>query len=91
MFGMPDNRTGFSMRVHGVHLTLPELHLVAAELGINNRDVLYKDHIITIYNTSQECQEIIDDGTLAAFVAMALNISPDDISDITAVQANAEA
>ena len=89
MFGIPDNRTGFAMKVNGMHLTLPDLVLVAAELGINNRDVLFSNGVLTVYNTSKECQEIIDDNALAAFVAMALNISPEEISDITPVQADA--
>jgi hypothetical protein len=82
MFGMPDKRTGFSMKINGLHLNLPDLHVIAAELGINNRDVLFKDGILTVYNTSAECQEIVDDNALATFVAMALNISPEDITDM---------
>ena len=78
-------RTGFSMKVSGVHLTRPDLHNIAAELGIGTRDVLVKDGILTIYNTSKECQEIIDDNALASFVSMALNISPENISDIEEV------
>ena len=31
------------------------------------------------------CQEIIDDNALASFVSMALNISPENISDIQEV------
>ena len=82
MFGIPDTRRGFSMRVNGIHLNLPDLHVIAAELGVSNRDVLYKDGILTVYNTSAECQEIVDDNALASFVAMALNISPEDITDM---------
>ncbi|MCO4844392.1 MAG: hypothetical protein KC427_00070 [Sulfurovum sp.] len=78
-------RTGFSMKVNGVHLTRPDLHDVAAELGIGTRDILTKDGILTIYNTSKVCQNIIDDNALASFVSMALNISPEDISDIKEV------
>ena len=85
MYGMPNIRTGFSMKVDGVHLTRPDLHDVAAELGIGTRDVLTKDGILTIYNTSKVCQEIIDDNDLASFVSMALNISAEDISDIKEV------
>lgn len=78
-------RTGFSMKVKGVHLNRPDLHNIAAELGIATRDVLTQDGILTIYNTSNVCQEIIDDNNLALFVSMALNISAEDISDITEV------
>ena len=78
-------RTGFSMKVSGVHLSRPDLHDIAAELGISTRDVLTKDGILTIYNTSKVCQEIIDDNDLASFVSMALNISAEDISDINEV------
>ena len=78
-------RTGFSMKVDVVHLTRPDLHNIAAELGIGTRDILTKDGILTIYNTSTVCQEIIDDNALASFVSMALNISPEDISDIKEV------
>ena len=38
-------RTGFSMKVNGVHLTRPDLHDIAAELGIGTRDVLTKEGI----------------------------------------------
>ena len=78
-------RAGFSMKVNGVQLTRPDLHIIAAELGISNRDVLTKDGILTIYNTSATCQEIIDDNALASFVSMALNISTENISDIQEV------
>lgn len=73
------------MKVSGVHLTRPDLHNIAAELGIGTRDVLMKDGILTIYNTSKACQEIIDDNDLASFVSMALNISPEDISELNEV------
>ncbi|QOY55647.1 hypothetical protein HUE87_05325 [Candidatus Sulfurimonas marisnigri] len=78
-------RTGFSMKVDGLHLNRPDLHNIAAELGIGTRDVLVKDGILTIYNTSKVCQEIIDDNDLALFISMALNISAEDISDIKEV------
>lgn len=78
-------RKGFSMKVAGIHLTRPELHLVSAELCIGTRDVLSENGILTIYNTTKMCQEIIDDNALASFVAMALNISPEDITDIQEV------
>ncbi|MDF1876822.1 hypothetical protein JHD47_03215 [Sulfurimonas sp. SAG-AH-194-L11] len=84
---IPDNRTGFSMKVEGISLIRPDLYVIAAELGIQNKDVLYENKILTIYNTSKVCQEIIDDNALATFVAMALSISPDDISEMTAVKA----
>ena len=84
MFGLPP-RKGFTMKVDGIHLNRPDLHVIAAELGIGTRDVLTKDGILTIYNTSETCQEIIDDNALASFVSMALNISAENISDIQAV------
>jgi len=84
MFGLPP-RKGFTMKVDGIHLNRPDLHIIAAELGIGTRDVLTKDGILTIYNTSPACQEIIDDNALASFVSMALNISSDNISDIQPV------
>lgn len=84
MFGLPP-RKGFSMKVDGIHLNRPDLHEIAADLGIGTRDILTKDGILTIYNTSKICQEIIDDNALASFVAMALNISPEDISELKEV------
>ena len=78
-------RKGFSMKVEGVLLNRPDLHDIAAELGINPGDVLTKNQILTVYNTSQTCQEIIDDNALITFVAMALNISPKNISDLKEV------
>ena len=78
-------RTGFTMKVDGIHLNRPDLYNVAAELGIATRDVLTQDGILTIYNTSKVCQEIIDDNNLALFVSMALDISAENISDIQEV------
>ena len=78
-------RTGFSMKLSGVQPNRPDLHNVAAELGISTRDILIKEGILTVYNTSDVCQEIVDDNALASFVAMALNISPEAISDIKEV------
>lgn len=85
MFPGSKIRKGFSMKVSGVHLTRPELHNLAAELGIGTRDVLVKDNILTIYNTSKACQEIIDDNALVSFVAMALEIPAEDISELKEV------
>lgn len=84
MFGRP-LRTGFSMKVDGVHLNRPDLHIIAADLNIGTRDILIKDRILTIYNTSETSQEIIDDNALASFVAMVLGISPENISEMQAV------
>ena len=84
MYGLPP-RKGFSMKVDGIHLTRPDLHEIAADLGIGTRDILTKDGILTIYNTSETCQEIVDDNALATFVAMALDISPENISNIKEV------
>jgi len=85
MFPGSKIRKGFSMKVSGVHLTRPELHNLAAELGIGTRDVLVKDNILTIYNTSEACQEIIDDNALVSFVAMVLEIPAEDISELKEV------
>ncbi len=78
-------RKGFSMKVSGVHLTRPDLHNIAAELGIGTRDILIKDGILTIYNTSKTCQEIIDDNALISFISMAINIPAEDISELKEV------
>jgi len=85
MFGKP-LRKGFSMKVSGIHLNRPDLHHVAEELGISSNDVLTKDGVLTVYNTTATCQEIVDDNHLALFVAMALHISADNISDIQEVE-----
>lgn len=85
MFPRAKIRTGFSMRVNGSHLNRPDLHNIAAELGITTRDVLTQDGILTIYNTSTACQEIINDNNLALFVSMALDINVENISDIKEV------
>lgn len=85
MFPGKKPREGFSMKVNGVHLNRPDLHDIAADLNIGTNDILTKDGILTIYNTSETCQEIVDDNALALFVAMALNISAEDISDIKEV------
>lgn len=79
-------REGFSMKINGVHLTRPELHNLAADLGIMTRDVLIKDGILTIYNTSETCQEIVDDNALISFVSMVLEIPSEDISELKAVE-----
>ena len=85
MYGLP-LRKGFSMKVRrGIHLNRPDMHNIASELGIATRDVLIKDNILTIYNTSETCQEVVDDNALPQFIAMAVNISPEDISDIQEV------
>ena len=89
MFGMPEIRSGFSMLVEGKHLNRPDLHIIAADLGIRAMDVVIKDGRLVIYNTSAECQEIIDDNALASFVAMAIDISPENISDIQEVKPEA--
>ncbi len=85
MYGLP-LRKGFSMKVKGVILNRPDMHNIAEELGVTENDVFMKDGRLTVYNTSKTCQEIIDDNALAVFVAMAIEISPDDISDIQAVE-----
>lgn len=84
---IPDPREGFSMNIQGKQLIRPDLHEIAADLGISNKDVLYSNGVLTIYNTSQACQEIVDDNALITFVAMALDLPADNISDLTAVKA----
>ncbi|HEY9189811.1 MAG TPA: hypothetical protein VIM88_03005 [Sulfurovum sp.] len=80
-------RKGFSMKVKGaVHLNRPDLHILAAELGISERDVLLNDDILTVYNTSKECQEIVDDNALVPMVALTLNIPAEDISELKEVE-----
>ena len=78
-------REGFTMKISGVHLTRPDLHNLAADLGITTRDVLIKDGVLTVYNTSDVCQEIVDDNALVSFVSMVLEIPLEDISDLKAV------
>lgn len=78
-------RKGFSMKVSGVLLNRPDLHNIAEELGIGTRDVLTENGVLTVYNTSQTCQGIIDDNNLTSFVAMALDIPVDNISDLQEV------
>lgn len=79
-------REGFSMEVKGaVNLNRPDLHILAAELGIGTRDVLLNDETLTIYNTSKECQEIIDDNALVSMVALTLDIPVEDISGLKEV------
>jgi len=86
MYGLP-LRKGFSMRVkQGIHLNRPDMHHIAEELGVTENDVLIKDSILTIYNTSATCQEIIDDNALKVFVAMAVDISPEDLSELKEVE-----
>lgn len=86
-FVIPDNREGFSMRVNGVQLNRPDLHVIAAELKIKTKDVLVENGLLTIYNTSKECQEIIDDGALISVVAMTLSIPKENITDLEPVKA----
>ncbi len=73
------------MKINGVQPNRPDLHNIAAELGISTRDVLIKEGILTVYNTSDTCQEVIDDNALATFVAMALEMPAEDISDMREV------
>ncbi len=84
---IPDNRTGFSMKVDGIQLTRPDLHGIAADLSIATKDVLFQNGVLTVYNTSEACQEIVDDNALITFVAMAIDISSESISEMTAVKA----
>jgi hypothetical protein len=86
MFSMPI-RKGFSMKIEGVvNLNRTDMHNIATELGVQLRDVVMKDGLVIIYNTSDECQEIVDDNALASFVALALEISSDKITDIKEIE-----
>ncbi len=85
MFGLP-LRKGYCMKVNGVLPNRHDMHEIAAELGVSTNDVLFKDGVLTVYNTSESCQEIIDDGALVAFVAMTLGISPEQIETPTEVE-----
>lgn len=85
MFPMSKPREGFSMRVNGMHLNRPDLHLIASELGVMNRDVITKDGKLIVYNTSESSQEIVADNNLASFVAMALDISSESITEMESV------
>ncbi|MDQ7042877.1 MAG: hypothetical protein Q9M40_07765 [Sulfurimonas sp.] len=84
---IPDNRTGFSMRVDGIFLNRPDLHVIAAELGIQTKDILVENKILTVYNTSDTCQELVDDNALASFIALTLGIPPQNITELQAVKA----
>ncbi|MDF1874962.1 hypothetical protein JHD48_04360 [Sulfurimonas sp. SAG-AH-194-I05] len=84
---IPDNRTGFSMKIEGKQLIRPDLHDIASDLSIATKDVLFKNGILTVYNTSKECQTIVDDGALATFVAMAIDIQAERITEMTAIKA----
>lgn len=80
-------RKGFSMKLdNGVQFNRPDMHILAAELGLSTRDVLIKDGVLTIYNTSDTCQEVINDASLVSFVAMTLEIPETSISDLTEVE-----
>ncbi len=80
-------RKGFSMKIaNGVQFNRPDMHILAAELGLTTRDVLIKDGVLTIYNTSDTCQEVIDDNALVSFVAMTLEIPEESISELTEVE-----
>lgn len=74
------------MKVNGIFLNRPDMHNIAEELGVSTNDVLIKDGVLTVYNTSETCQEIIDDGHLINFVAMAVHISPESITDMQEVE-----
>jgi len=86
MFSMP-LRKGFSMKIEGiVNFNRADMHNIAEELGITERDVIIKNGLLIIYNTSKESREIIADNALASFVALALDIAPQRISDLTEIE-----
>jgi hypothetical protein len=74
------------MKITGIFLNRPDMHNIAEELGVTTNDVLIKDGVLTVYNTSETCQEIVDDGDLISFVAMAIDISPESITDMQEVE-----
>lgn len=85
MFPGMKPREGFTMKMNNVHLTRPDLHILAAELGITTRDVLINEGVLTIYNTSETCQEIVDDNALVSFVAMVFSMPAEDITEFQSV------
>lgn len=86
MFSMP-LRKGFSMSIEGiVNFNRADMHNIASELGITQRDVVMKDGLLIVYNTSATSAEIIDDNALASFVALALDIDPQQISNLQAIE-----
>jgi hypothetical protein len=85
----PERRSGFTMKISGIQLNRPDMENIAVDLGIEFRDVLTENGILTIFNTSAECQGIIDDGALAVFVAMALDIPAENITEMTVLPAEA--
>lgn len=85
----PEKRSGFTMKINGIQLNRPDMENIAVDVGIAFRDVLYANGILTIFNTTPECQAIIDDDALGVFVAMAIDISPDNISEMTVLPAEA--
>ena len=74
------------MKVEGLQLNRPDLHEIAADVGVGTRDVLFSNGVLSIYNTSQKCQEIIDDNALITFVAMAVDASPEQFSDLEVIK-----
>lgn len=85
---IPDYREGYSMKIAGVQLNRPDMEDIATDLGVEFRDVLTKNGKLTVYNTSKECQAIIDDNALVAFVAMALEIPVENITELIEVKAS---
>lgn len=85
MFGMP-LRKGVSMKLNGVILNRADLHMIAADLGITERDILFKDLVLTVYNTSELANELIENNSMISFLAMNLEMSPEDFSDYQSVE-----
>lgn len=81
MYGLP-LRKGVSMRINGLFLNRDDLHMIAADLNITERDILFKDLILTVYNTSDLVNELIENNALISFLAMSLEIETDDFSDL---------
>lgn len=85
MYGKP-LRKGVSMKLDAVFLNRSDLHIIAADLGIAERDILFKDLVLTIYNTSELTKELIENNSLISFLAMSLELSPEAFSDYKEVQ-----
>jgi len=70
---------GISMRFKGVKINKPKVEAIAIKLGISNSDVKVKHDVLTVFNTSQQCQVLIDNNSLYDNVALALDIPSDHI------------
>lgn len=85
MYGLP-LRKGVSVKLDAVFLNRDDLHMIAADLEIAERDILFKDLVLTIYNTSDMVNELIENNSLISFLAMNLDLTPEVFSDYKAVE-----